>query len=150
MNSPQRTACFAKGMHNYCDVPGSPCLSQTGPVVGPYFSIFGSLTEVVIVRCRTRHKWTDNWTNRELAVLSFGRLWTAFAKQLHVYSWNVVILPDNYLWCCGADFIFLYDLISKENNTRRYSCQHLHCEGKLVDLANVVGFFSHFHIFFSH
>ena len=21
----------------YCDVPGSPCLSETGPVVGPYF-----------------------------------------------------------------------------------------------------------------
>ncbi len=21
----------------YCDVPGSPCLGQTGPVVGPYF-----------------------------------------------------------------------------------------------------------------
>ena len=28
----------------YCDVPGSPCLSKTGSVVGPYFSIFGSLS----------------------------------------------------------------------------------------------------------
>ena len=27
----------------YCDVPGSPCLSKMGPVVGPSFSIFGSL-----------------------------------------------------------------------------------------------------------
>ncbi len=26
-----------------CDVPGSPCLSKTSPVVGPSFSIFGSL-----------------------------------------------------------------------------------------------------------
>ncbi len=28
----------------YCDVPGSPCLSKTGPVVGPSFSIYGSLS----------------------------------------------------------------------------------------------------------
>ncbi len=28
----------------YCDVPGSPCLSKTGPLFGPYFSIFGSLS----------------------------------------------------------------------------------------------------------
>ena len=27
----------------YCDVPGSPCLSKTGPVVGPSFQIFDSL-----------------------------------------------------------------------------------------------------------
>ncbi len=27
----------------YCDVPGSPCLSKTGPVVDPSFLIFGSL-----------------------------------------------------------------------------------------------------------
>ncbi len=27
----------------YCDVPGSPCLSQTGPVVSPSFSIFSGL-----------------------------------------------------------------------------------------------------------
>ena len=32
--------CFKE----YCDVAGSPCLSKTGPVVGPYFSIFGSLS----------------------------------------------------------------------------------------------------------
>ncbi len=30
--------------HIYCDVPGSPCLSKTGPVVGPYFSIFNDLS----------------------------------------------------------------------------------------------------------
>ena len=27
----------------YCVVPGSPCLSKTGPVVGPSFSIFSGL-----------------------------------------------------------------------------------------------------------
>ncbi len=27
----------------YCDVPGSPCLSKTGPMVGPCVSIYGSL-----------------------------------------------------------------------------------------------------------
>ena len=29
-------------VNKYCDVPGSPCLSKTGIVVGPSFSIFGS------------------------------------------------------------------------------------------------------------
>ncbi len=28
----------------YCDVPGSPCLSKMGPIVGPYFSIVGSVS----------------------------------------------------------------------------------------------------------
>ncbi len=38
-------ASFYLGVSNlYCDVPGSPCLSKTGPAVGPSFSIFGSLS----------------------------------------------------------------------------------------------------------
>ncbi len=35
------------GMRQYCDVPGPPCLSKTGPIVGPCFSIFGSLARVL-------------------------------------------------------------------------------------------------------
>ncbi len=30
-------------LYIYCDVPGSPCLSKTGPVYGPPFLNFGSL-----------------------------------------------------------------------------------------------------------
>ncbi len=26
-----------QSVYIYCDMPGSPCLSKTGPVVGPYF-----------------------------------------------------------------------------------------------------------------
>ncbi len=29
----------------YCDLPGSPCLSKTGPIVGPSFFIFRGLTD---------------------------------------------------------------------------------------------------------
>ena len=40
--------CTTWAYNTYCDVPGSPCLSKTGPVVGPYFLIFGSLCGVRI------------------------------------------------------------------------------------------------------
>ncbi len=36
----------------YCDVPGSPCLSKTGLMVGESFSIFGSLSLGLPVSCR--------------------------------------------------------------------------------------------------
>ena len=37
-------AALGKASAKYCDVPGSPCLSKTGPVVGPCFSIVGDPT----------------------------------------------------------------------------------------------------------
>ena len=41
MSSLSKKTCSAICSAIYCDVPGSPCLSKTGPVYGPFFFSFG-------------------------------------------------------------------------------------------------------------
>ncbi len=44
--------------------------------------------KAIDMRCRTRHGRTGGRTDRQLAILSFARLWTAIAKQWNLHKYN--------------------------------------------------------------
>ncbi len=71
MNGHQWTACFAKGV-----IPFH--FEQCTHHIASLKSKHNAMT----IRCGTRHGTSEGWTNRELAVLTFARLWRSLCETI--------------------------------------------------------------------